>query len=383
MKPGTTDAVIAGNSAGVRVLCSKQALPVYDNLVKLAKTNHWARLVVSGICGLSSGRLNSKNVFVDKKAPIAYDKKFFYVVLPGVTATFKELDNGSYILQHLNADTNYVELQKATERPGLWRVYKDIDRKPDVVENGMIKNEKYRPVMIPDMSIDDPNTIALASHDDLIQVNDTIASMVRNDGFDLHYTPGGSGIVGLKRAEEALAGAKNRDIVKSATLLADTMFKARDIEGVLWYSDWGGSAVLTRALQILVREKGVKLENHSIFLNRPTSKPKQAIELAKLLGLQPLGKGKKTGLRMDEIRGHIMHTDVTWAGVKKAGKISAGAAGAGFALKEVGAVAVAGITAGGSMVLPAAGAVGLVGAMYFIGDAIKAGKINFKSKKYK
>lgn len=78
-KPGTSSAVIAGNSAGVRVLCSPLALPIYNSLVDLAKTNHWARLVVSGISSLSSGRLHMDNIFVKTGAGLAYGRGAFYV----------------------------------------------------------------------------------------------------------------------------------------------------------------------------------------------------------------------------------------------------------------------------------------------------------------
>ena len=72
-QPGTSNLTIAGKSAGVRVQCSAGALPHYNSMVKLAQNgNHWARLAVSGIVGLSSGRLNMNNVFVRKGAGIAY-----------------------------------------------------------------------------------------------------------------------------------------------------------------------------------------------------------------------------------------------------------------------------------------------------------------------
>jgi len=368
-KPGTTSAVIAGNSAGVRVLCSPLALPIYNSLVDLAKTNHWARLVVSGISSLSSGRLHMDNIFVKTGAGLAYGRGAFYVVLPGVTATFELLDNGSYILQHIKADSNYLELQKASQRPGLWRVDKNADIKPEFQQDGMILNKEYRSVMIPDMATDDVRKVAQAARADLNRTNDTVKHMVEMNGFDLHHTPGTSGIVGLKKARDAMACEKDKDIVNSATLLANTMFKARHINGVLWYSDWGGSAVLTRALLILHNEKGIKLDNHAIFMNRPTSSPKQAIELAEKVGIKPLGAGRKTGLRLDEIRGHIIYTDITLVGTLKTTGFGVSAAGAAF-----------GFT-GAS--LTTSGVVGLAGAMFFLGTMVNAGTKNLKAKQYK
>ncbi len=368
-KPGTTDAIIAGQGAGVQVLCSKQALPAYNDIVSLAaRGNHWARLAVSGIAGLSAGRLHMDNIFVKKSFGLAYGRGAFHVVLPGVTATFEQLDNGNYILQYMEADTNYLEMQKAGQEPGLWRVSSNVDIKPAPQEDGRILNKEYRPVVIPDMASDDVHIVAREIRSDLVETEGSIATMVRSNGFDLHHTPGG-GIVGLKKARDALATSKDENIVKSAILLADTMYKARDTNGVLWYSDWGGSVIVTRALQILHRERGIKLNNHSIFMNRPTSSPKQAIELAKKLGIEPLGKGKKIGLHPQEIKGHILYTDVTFGGTAKTTSFGLSAAGAAYGILGTS--------------LTASGLVGLAGAMFFLGTTVQASIKNLKGKKYK
>jgi hypothetical protein len=97
---------------------------------------------------------------------------------------------------------------------------------------------------------------------------------IRNDGFDLHFTPGKGTVVGLKQACQALATTMEEEVMQSTILLANTMYQAPNTIGVMWYADWDGSAVLTRALQILTQEKGQKdLKNHSIFFNRPTINP--------------------------------------------------------------------------------------------------------------
>lgn len=125
----------------------------------------------------------------------------------------------------------------------------------------------------------------------------------------------------------------------------------------------------TRALLILHNEKGIKLDNHAIFMNRPTSSPKQAIELAEKVGIKPLGAGRKTGLRLDEIRGHIIYTDITLVGTLKTTGFGVSAAGAAF-----------GFT-GAS--LTTSGVVGLAGAMFFLGTMVNAGTKNLKAKQYK
>src|SRR5690606_41081729 len=112
----------------------------------------------------------------------------------------------------------------------------------------------------------------------------SVQDRVANPGLDLHYTPGKRGIVGLKKSRDALTNENGKALVESATLLANTMYSARNVQGVLWFADWGGSAVLTRALQIL-KDQHLKLEKHSVFLNRPTSVSSQALKLAKELDM--------------------------------------------------------------------------------------------------
>jgi len=237
------------------------------------------------------------------------------------------------------------------------------------LHDGMILNKEYRPVVITDMANADASEVAQKIRKDLVATDGTIKNMVSNNGFDMHYTPGGSGIVGLKKAKSALATAKDADLVQSATLLANTMYQARKIEGVLWYSDWGGSAVLTRAMEILHHEKNITLGNHSIYMNRPTTKAGYALELGEKLGLTPNAKGMKSGLNYKEVVGNIMVSDVSAAGSLKTTAFGIGAAGAAFA--------VAGVSG------PVAGMVGIAGAMFFVGNAVKSGIKNLSGKKYK
>jgi len=362
--------VIAGDSSGKRVQCSAQALPVFNNIVKLAQNgNHWAGLIIRGIKGLTSGRLHLDNIYIDQKNGIAYGKGAFHIVLPGVTATLEELSNGQYILQFIKADHNYQQLQEQSLKPGLWKVSGDSDVSPVHQKEGKIQNKEFRPVIISDMAKADALEVAAITQKDLSKANGTIKQMVEFNGFDLHYTPGNRGLVGLKKAKDSLFTDKDKNVVKSAMLLANSMYQARNINGVLWYSDWGGSAVLTRALQILDKEKSISLENHSIFLNHPTSSTKEAISLAEKLKITPLGAGKKSGLTPIELRGHIMHTDVTAIGAVKATGFGLSATGAALAL--TGALPVV------------AGAVSIAGAMYFIGGSIKAAHKNLQGKKYK
>lgn len=364
-----------GNTSGKRLLCSPGTLPVFNNLVKLAKSgNHWASLVVQGITGLSSGRLHLDNIYIEKRKSLAYGKGAFHIVLPGVTASLEEHPDGSYILQTIKTDNNYQQLQKNSDKPGLWKIDKNADVLPEFQSNGMILNKEYRPVVIADMASDDAERVAYDIRGGLVSTERTIKNMVKDYGFDMHYTPGDSDIVGLKKAKSALATAKDSSITQSATLLANTMFQARKINGVLWYSDWGGSAVLTRAMEILHHEKNISLNNHAIFMHRPTSKTKYTLELGEKLGLTPDASGMKIGLHPKELAGNILISDIgatkkTLSGALNTMAFGVSAAGASLAL------------AGASATV--SGMLGVAGALFFVGSAVKSGTSSLKGKQYK
>jgi len=369
-KLGTTDTSIAGRTSGKRILCSQQALPIYNDLVKLAKNgNHWAGLIVRGIEGLTSGRLDKGNIYIDKRKSLAYGKDSFYVVLPGVTATLDDHPNGSYILQHIKVDGNYQKLQNNSQKPGLWRVHSETDQAPTFQSDSKILKKDIRPVVISDMVNDDIGTVAVGIRKGLTQKDPTLTTLVNQTGFDMHFTPGDSLIVGLKKAQSALATSKEREITQSAILLANTMYKARQQQGVIWYSDWGGSAILTRAMQILHEEKDISLEHHGIFLNRPTTRPKEAIDIADKLGIVPHGKGKDAGGKLKEFIGHIDITDVSASGLWESTKFATGAVGA------------AATFAGLAGAIPAAA--GAAGAMFFVGTTIKAASKKLTGMNYK
>lgn len=358
-------ATVAGKSAGRKVLCSPQALPVFDSLVSLANGgNYWARLIVQGIRGLTSGRLHMDNVYVKQETNLAYGRGVFYVVLPGVRATLEDRADGTFVLQTLQADLGYLQGQESQSKPGLWRVEGD---KATLQPDGAIKRDKNRPVVIADRAADTPIDIALAAQEDLAKTDNTLKMTVTHSGFDLHYTPGKGDIVGLKSAKKALANDQDKEIVESAILLANTMYRASTIPGVTWFADWGGSAILTRALQILAQEKQAVFDQHRIILHRPTSNSTQAEKLAKALNMGFVEK--RTGFRPKEILGNHLHTDMTVKGIGQTAAL--GLSGASAALGVAGAAPTI------------VGAVGLAGALYFVGTTLAAGAKALSGKKYK
>lgn len=80
-------------------------------------------------------------------------------------------------------------------------------------------------------------------------------------------------------------GALKQDSSRASALhLADSMMAARDIPGVIWVGDQGGSAVVTQAMQILV-DRGITLKGHSAYLYKPRTSPGDTLRLAHRLEL--------------------------------------------------------------------------------------------------
>lgn len=365
---------IAGASGGKRVTCSNQALAVYDELFELAenKGNYWAGMIVRGLRGLTSGRLSMDNVYIEKHNNNASGRGVFYLVLPGITAILEDCVDGTYQVHSLEADANYMQMQKDQKKPGLWRISNNPEIDPELLKDGSILKEKNRAVVIADPA-DNVVEEAKFAREDLKKVNSTIASIVKNSGFDHHHTPGDGNLVGLKPAKKAIATTADRELTESAILLANTMYKARNISGVLWFSHWGGSAVLTRALQILNHEKSIKLDKHSIFLDRPTSSSSKALALAKDLNMSVAEGGKRTGLRLREIKGNHL---AALPGSSDIGKTSVlGLSAAGASLGVAGLLGLAAPVVGG--------VVTVMGAMHFVTKAAIGAKEKFSGKKYK
>lgn len=297
---------IAGQHSGKRVLCQdNEVLTAYNQLAQLARSgNHWARISINGIQSLSAGRLHQNNVFVRKDAPLANGRGRFFMILPGIRATFEDLDNGTLMLVGLQVDGNYQDLQQDYQRPAIYDVSsnaRSVTRKRECV----ITPRENQPVVICDATPEYPIKVAASIEKSVTEHNSTTAKHVETYGFDLHYTPGTKGITGLKSVKSML-DSDDHNIAESATMLANAMYQARGIHGVTWMSSFGGSAILTQALQILVNENKTTSKTHSIYLHHPTSNSKKALGLAKQLGM--VFNEKKTGITLREIAGNHLPT---------------------------------------------------------------------------
>lgn len=161
---------------------------------------------------------------------------------------------------------------------------------------------------------------------------------------------------------------------ESSQILAATMYQARNIKSITWFSDWGGSGVLTQAMRHL-SDQQVTLDKHCILMNHPTTRPGQAEALARRLKLDPISGGGK-GNKLDELFGRLvildkpfsaiqrMRKDDSYSGTQLALDGGKNALNAGnFATGAIGALGTAGIITATSPLIVAGG---IAGAAYFV-----------------
>ena len=275
--------LIAGQRDGVKVFCSPQAMPVYQQLVKKSQnSNYWADLIVRGIKGLKSGAINSKDVFV-KTSKLHKGLQDFTILLPGCTVHANREDNGCYVISRIEATMSYQSQQVQSLKPGLHRAvvvnrskkWKASFKKDQMVEG---KND-HNIVAISDTCYQMPDDAATYTG---IRVKGSIKPRVDKDGYDLFFTPGKKRTAGLLNYRQAIAPETSQKLHEPALLLADIMKNAQGVKNITWFSDLGGAAILTQAMQMLATHN-ITLEGHTIFLHRPTSRKDTAYQLSQKL----------------------------------------------------------------------------------------------------
>ena len=300
------DLIIAGQHSGKPVKITPAAKPIYDNLVKLARdeTNYWAQITVKAINELAAGRLHQSNIFVKPGAVHRNGTEEFVMILPGCKVTCEKLDADGFRILYFEADIHYGEAIKSGAKPGLYTVIKQKHSKWGAKhkENGHIKPQEDRLVAICDSGYKSPNFAATTAAPRIGEAPMSGGSFrVNSNGFDLHYTPGEKRIGGLRNYSNAIRPNQNNELHESALLLARTMYQAKDIKGVAWISEDGGSGVLTQAMTILAAQ-GVQLPDHTAFLFNPTTSPNVAVKAAHAIGLTLYRKFTKT--RMANVVGN-------------------------------------------------------------------------------
>ena len=265
----------------------------YQILVQLAGSDnyYWAQIAVEVVDELLSGLLPENSILIASHPTSETDRNEYVLTLPGCKVHFEKSSAGLCSVDFckilsLEVDTSYGERAAAGGNPGLYSASRiedgwDVDRKPC----GFIAEEKNRLVAICDSVYKSPSEAAEIVARRICQAPMSGGVlMVKDDGFDLHFTPGERSFGGWKNYHKAVRPNQNTEAHESALLLASAMYQAKDVKGVAWISEDGGSAVLTQAMTIL-SERGVKLPNHTAFLFNPTTPPDIALKAAQSIGL--------------------------------------------------------------------------------------------------
>lgn len=280
---------IAGAAAGRRVTINPALHNTYKRLEQAAlRGNHWARIAVKELNALTTGLSGKNNVY---RRPFgspknAVGEQALYVFLPGLKATVYPGAVGQYHVTELVLDANYYEATEEIRdrtRMGLYRVQfeaRDKIWKAEYVKDGKVAPHEGRLVAVADSGYKSADHAARNVMPRAMKHPDVPAHMVRQNGGDLHFTPGKKPLGGMIRYN-----ALNEDSSRASALhLAASMAQAKNTKGVIWMADKGGSVVLTQAMQILV-DKGITLEGHTAYLYHPRTSPGDALRLAHKLEL--------------------------------------------------------------------------------------------------
>ncbi|GAB2197635.1 hypothetical protein [Sessilibacter sp. MAH4] len=275
--------LIAGkNGVGKPVNLSpnnKQLINAFTGLKICADRNEsWAVNAIRELKSLNSGHFKN-SVYVDvsvKKATV------LTLVLPGVRASVLKKKDGSYIIFQLKIDDTYLDLQKSFEKPSLVKVkYNASKRSPWYVDaksktNTTLKRSRLTKVVVSD-SRKSPAESAAESADALKSSSLASEMDMKTHGFFMHFTPGDKSIGGFKHWTQAYNVDSDKSLRESSKMLADTMLATKEIEGMSWVSEAGGSGILAQALKIL-DDKGVTFDKckHHIFFHGMTTNQKMA-----------------------------------------------------------------------------------------------------------
>lgn len=275
--------VIAGKAAGNKVVAkTPQIATACAELAKMARDgNYWARVSVNYINALTSRQM--KTVFVREGAKTADNRQLFVMLMPGISMEFSQHNNSDYLIHSMVLDTSYSELQKGFEKPGLFRVKKGNNNEYQSVLTDHVLADKGRIVTVSDQH---PNTEIAAAQTARSAKGPRDSYTVDRIGFDMHFTPGIGNVSGLMK-KSSQNPEDTRKVHESALLLAKSMQDSRSIDGVYWISEAGGSAILTRALQVL-KSRNVSFDGsgHHVFFSGPRTDLLKAQELALDLKLQ-------------------------------------------------------------------------------------------------
>lgn len=282
------DSLMNSLSNGKKVVLSPTAKPVFDQLLRLQRQNNYhATEVIKGLASLQSGTIFQSNIFVAPGSHMNRGRETFFMLLPGCKVFLERKQNDDIRVVSFEADVGYLKVQQeSVEKPRLYEAVHDGDSwVAGNIATQKVKNTKRRVVAISDRGREDANDAANQAALRVVSASTVNGKHLKQDGFDLHYTPGSGRVGGLINRKKALNPEGDKSIHESAVALARSMYMAKDIEGVSWVSEFGGSGVLTQAMSIL-DQNNIKLAKHEIFLHRPSTSTYKAIKLAHNLGMK-------------------------------------------------------------------------------------------------
>ena len=306
------------NSTGKLIRFAPNVEPQIAVLKRAAKAGYYyPMLALKQLQSLSSGPSGKHNVFIpgfnDSRA---HTLQMFHMYVPGIKATIERRSNDTYTVTSLELDpTTYQQITKQ-DRPGVYAVSKQPNGRyqTDYRSNGRVTAEDNRVVVICDGNYKNSTTAAADISTKLKSMGAEQAAALGS--FDIFY-PGKVGNLGGFRTYES---TKNTQSFGAANLLANAMESSRGRKGVYWLAAFGGSAVLSQSMEILVRQN-IKLDKHLAKLYKPTTSSTQAVRFAQQLGMKlPIEFSKAGGIRAsasvmraNAIRAMSKDDPYTWA----------------------------------------------------------------------
>jgi len=278
-----SEVIVAGAKAGIPIKGRDSAVEVFTQLKSASKeSNFWAMKAVATIESLTSGHMKD-SVYVSEEVSGA--RQLFKVVMPGCSALVMKRAKGEYYLVSFSVDGAYSQKQQARKKPAYYEVREGDSQTgyvPMLVENGKVSREGY-PVVVTDRYV----SLQDATANSAFYVKKA-TNVTTSRGFGMHFTPGTSSIGGWKPIKHSPGNASDVGIKESAMLLARTMQQARELEGITWVSEQGGSGVFTEAMRILKTQKVkfIRDNKHQAFFASMTTSTMEAESLARELGIQ-------------------------------------------------------------------------------------------------
>jgi len=280
--------IIAGEKSANSVIIMPHLEETYTDLKAMEKTYYWATIAVNEIRALSSGHYKS-SVFIHADEILSESTQQFKMVVPGCEISFIKCSSGEYLINKMEVNKLYPKMQEDGDKPGFYSVRYDKSAGwiPTYQPDGQVKNEQYRTVAITDQyeKIEDAaQTAGLQLGNAPISPG---TSILKDSGFDMHFTPGKDKIGGAMNISQARNAATSESLHESALQLARAVEKAKDVHGVRWISVEGGSGVLTQAMAILkTKDISFKDTKHHVFFSHLTTDLVIAQQLATDIGLK-------------------------------------------------------------------------------------------------